>query len=1056
MADVTQQVLIEFTSSTEGLAPAVDQLERLGQIDKATAAAFKATNAELKAREATLKATATSTKAATDSTKKSIADVDAAVKNLTNDFTQGFNEGVIEALNEAGVSLDEFQAAMAKLQQSGKGVAQLEQEVAALTSQIDALKKGSQSGGAEVESLTAQLAEQQKQLTELQAAYEKLKKGQEENSDAGNTLRARLKEITAELGLMKINGEAATDPEKYAALTTEAGKLQSALGDVNQEIARAGSSTGGFDSLLQVTQGVAGGFAVAQGTAALFGDESEELQEVLLRVNASMAVLQGFQQLQAVYAARVAIARGLEAAATGVAAAATTAYNFVVGASIGLMKAFRIALAATGIGLLVIALIELVSWLSDSAEELENLNNELEHSKTLIEANTAAINTLSDGEVVRAEAANALESEILRLRGLQVSQQKVLLTGERDRLLSLRSTFKTNAEGYKELTDRIRDLDKEINAVNTSAFNNEISRTRKLLEESLNSQVATTERAILIAGEGTKAQLALQQKLVRDKLQLELQTQSLTEAQRLQIIEQSNRDQLELRLAFNKRSIDLEIRNIQDRLKSVEEGSVDELRLRTELLRKQAASELSTTKLSEAEKSAIRQDAINEQIRMELAFAAEQRRIAIERAQQVRADIIQAAITRNATELALAEQGSEERLHLEIVNIELAASEARRVAGQNALEINRINAQAQEQILALKRQFAEAAVEYEIRLEVAKNGRLVRSFQRVLSDERSTFQERVRAVNELFLIEANAIDRRKQALRDMYAANLISQQDYIVKYAELEDERARISEETEQQILDATRARTARQIQTSIELSGQLVGVLDSVFQNQTATEQSRLEEQRRNIDELRETGAITEKEAIARRKKLEIEERQAQQRQAQREKQIAVFRALLAIPSAFLQGTAQGGPILGAIYAAIAAAQAAIVISQPIPKFGKGKKNNYQGLAEVGETGSELIESNGQMYVAPKRTIVWLGSRDKVYNPKETAAMLEKPGLRAARLPEGMGMEVQPGVQFDYERLGKEIAKNQKDVSLNIDGYKQFVINGHSFTTYLNARRGY
>lgn len=1199
---MAETVIIEFIASTEGLAPAVDQLERLGQIDKATATTFKATNAELKAREATLKATGTATKAATDSTKKSIADVDAAVKNLTNDFVQGFQEGVVEALKEAGVSAEQFQAAIAG---AGTETKRTIRETSGLTEQLQILKERlsniqrdgafsdlqnrvntakkavvdtaaelerlSRTGGTDTErfsDLTQELAHQQEALQKLEGEYEaviqrasgldqvnqelerstasvseetqvfadriaKLKADLQkkpktdaygalekqlnsarrevlntsaalehlkktggagtENFDNLNKLlalqqtrlkdleatyqnvsaaiqevdpapieqplesiRSRLKEITQELTQMKVSGEAATNPGKYAALTAEAGNLQNALGDVNAEIARAGSSTGAFDSLIQISQGVAGGFAVAQGAAAIFGDESEELQEVLLRVNAAMAVLQGLQQVQAAWAGRLAIARGLETAATVAQTVAQTAFNVVVGASTGLLRVFRIALAATGIGLLIIAVTELVSWLSKENNELEKANRLLERNKNIIDADTEAIRSLTDEYVALAEARNALESEIISIRGRGVQDQikaiEAINSGIQEQMIGLAA----NSDAWFALNKSLEENQGKIKTLRSELNGFAADREKALRTESLESQIAITEAALTRAAEGSRAQLALQQKLVKDKLSLELNTQALTEAQRLQLIEAANREQLELRLSFNKRQLDLEIRGIEDRLKSVEEGSSEELRLRIDLLRKQAAAEVSTTRLSEAEKQQIRQEAINEQVRLELAFAAEQRRIAAERAQQVRADFIQVAIARNQTELALAAQGSEERLHLEIVNIELAASEARRVAGQNAIEINRINAEAQAQILALRRQFAEQAVEYEIRLEQAKNGRLVREQQRILSNERSTFQQRVRAMNELFLIEVESINRRLQALRDQFKEGLISQKEYNLAYAELEDERARISEETEQQILAATRARTRAQIQTSVEVAAQLVGFLDSVYQAQSDKEQQRIEEQRTRIDELRESGAITEKEAERRRRLLEQEERRAQQRQAQREKQIAVFRALLAIPQAFLQGVAQGGPILGAIYAAIAAAQAAIVISQPIPRFGKGKKDNYEGLAEVGETGAELIESNGQMYVAPKKTIVWLGAKDKVYNPRETIAMLEKPGLRAAKLPEGTEMKQTSGMSLDYDKLGRTIAQHSSAVNLNIDGYKQFILNGHAFTTYLNNRRGF
>lgn len=1084
---MAEQIIIEFIANTDGLAPAVDQLEKLGQIDKATAATFKATNAELAKRQATLKANASTTQAAASSTKKSIDDVDKAVKNLTNDFLAGFQEGVNKALQEAGVSMDEFQAAInGTISETGKFTQRiadlkaklnlskeansfqgLQKQVSAARDRVlqtaTALERLRKTGGVDTEKFTElnkELQQQQAELKGIEDQYDAVIASAENygkaTDDVTETVRQRLKEIQSELVRMRVAGENATDPERYRALTNEAGQLQSALGDVADEVARAGSNTGALDSLLQIGGGIAGTFSVGTSAIALFGDESEELQEVLVRVNAAMAIAQGLQQVQALWAARLTVARGLEAAATSIQTAAQTAYNFVVGTSIGLMKAFRIALAATGIGLFVIALIELVSYLSQTAEDLENVNRALERNKTIVEADTSAIKGLTDEYVAFAESRNALESEIIRLRGRALQQERAVLSESNERLSQQRDALDQTSEAWALLNKQIDDNNTAIRSIDRQTIAAGINLEKQLAKERLESQLATTERILSLSAEGSRRQLELQQKLVRDKLQLDLQTQALTEAQRLQLIEAANREQLELRLAFNKRIIDQDVARIEESIRGVEVGTNAELRLRQELIQRQAAAEVQTTRLSEAEKMQIRESAAREVVRLELAFAAEQRRIADEQRRQVREDLIQAAIHRNATALSLAEQGSEQQLQLQLANIELAATQERNAAQDNALRIAEINAAAERQKLDVKRQFAEAAADAEIRIESAKNGRLLRGLQQILTDQRSTFRERIRAANEIFLIEAANIDKQKQNLRDMYAANLISQQEYNVRYAELEDQRAELSDQANQRILESTRELTRSQVQTGIEVTSQLVGVLDSVYQSQANAEQSRIEQQRRNIDELRESGAITEKEAERRRRELEQEERKAQQRQAIREKQIATFRALLAIPQAFLQGTSQGGPILGAIYAAIAAHQAAIVFSTPIPRFGKGKKNSYEGLAEIGETGAELVESGGQMYIAPKKTIVWLGARDKVYNPKETAAMLEKPGLRAAKIPDTSSVQAKAGNQFDYERLGKEISKNQNGLSLNIDGYKNFVINGHSFDTYLKSRRGY
>jgi len=996
MADVAQNVIINFESNVDGLAPAVDQLERLGQIDKATAATFKATNAEINKRTAVIKANASTTQQAANTTKKSIQDVDTAVKKLSDDFVKGFEEGVADALKEAGVSAEEF---------------------------AEALKKG----GTEVDKVNESIA-------------------------------SRLKTINNELKEMRLNGEEATNPERYNALTKEAGSLRSAISDVNTEVQRAASSTKGFDSLIDVAQGAAGAFALAEGGAALFGKKSEDLQEVLVRVSGAMAILQGFQQLQELYSKRIAIALGLETVATTVQTAATTAFNFVVGTSTGLLKAFRIALASTGIGLLILGVAALVSYLTKEEKVTEDVNKAIERNTLLIEGNIKALQDRREISLANAGLDAKLETEISQIRAdNNLAQQRALEAGikllETQRQVVTRS-LGAQSEEYKKLTAEINKNRDSLNDIALAQTLEAIEREKQRVREALEGQIAITEAGIINAGEGSAAQLELQKKLVRDKQALELATQQLTEEQRLLIIAQGQRDQLELTLAFRKRQIDLDIKVIQDRLNLVEQGSNAELQLRRELLAKQAASELATTKLSEAERAQVREQSAREQVALELAFAAEQRRISIENAQIVRRDFLQVAIDRNATEIALLKDNNEEKLRLQLVSLELAASEERRIAGNNAIEINRINAETEQKKLALRLQFAQAAFDFEQRIEAARNGANVRAQQNILSGERSTFKQRVNAIIELTRIDAEAIDRRKQALRDQYKQGLISQEEYNVQYAELEDQRAAISEETEKRILEMTRARTIAQVQTSIEVAGQVIGVLDSLFQAQSDREKQRVDEQKARVDELLESGAITEKEANRRRKQLEIEEKQAQQRAAQRDKQIAVFRALLAIPSAFLQGLAQGGPILGAIYAAIAGIQAAIVIARPVPKFGKGKKNNYAGPAEVGETGAELIEQDGQMYIAPKSTLVWLGKKDKVYNPKETAAMLEKGNIRPARLPQ-TATTTTTGISFDYERLG-EVIKRGGGVNLNIDGYKQFVLRGQAFTTYLNSRRGF
>lgn len=168
-----------------------------------------------------------------------------------------------------------------------------------------------------------------------------------------------------------------------------AAELTDRIGDNREQVNKLASDTRGLDTLSEGLQAVAVGFQITQGVVAVFGDESEEVQEALLKLNGVMAITNGLQQAHALllqnsniamllktgstraYSVAMGAAVGLkklftgqlklEAVTTGAAAAAHVVYNAVVGKSTGVMKLFRIALASTGVGLLVIGIAALVA-----------------------------------------------------------------------------------------------------------------------------------------------------------------------------------------------------------------------------------------------------------------------------------------------------------------------------------------------------------------------------------------------------------------------------------------------------------------------------------------------------------------------------------------------------------------------------------------------------------------------------------------------------------------------------------------------------------------------
>lgn len=110
------------------------------------------------------------------------------------------------------------------------------------------------------------------------------------------TLRQRIKEVKDQLVAMADAGLEGTPA--FVALQEKAGELNKQFTELNKTVTGLGSDTRNINGLISLASGVAGGYAIAQGAAALFGDQNNEVAQALLKVNAAMSILQGLQQVQ--------------------------------------------------------------------------------------------------------------------------------------------------------------------------------------------------------------------------------------------------------------------------------------------------------------------------------------------------------------------------------------------------------------------------------------------------------------------------------------------------------------------------------------------------------------------------------------------------------------------------------------------------------------------------------------------------------------------------------------------------------------------------------------
>lgn len=951
MATTVQNVIIEFTTDTSDLATAEDRLEQLGTIDKSTASSFKNTNVELNKRV---------------QLEKQVAEALAKEQTITNKLVASLK--TLSGESKRGVE--------SLLKLSGKELAAgFEQAAISVEDYITVLQLG-ESEAADFESTTESLTE------------------------ANVGLKTRLRELTQELGKLKLAGEDNT--EQYQEMVREAGNIKDAMADASAEIKNAGSDTRTFDNLLGAAQAVAGGFAVAQGAAALFGDESEELQETLLKVNAAMSIAQGLQSITNALQKEGAITMLAQTVATKAQTGAQVAFNFVVGTSTGLLKAFRIALAATGVGLLIVGLIALVEALSDTEENLESVNNELERQKELTEAVTSNIERLTEIEIARADAAGKAESDLTRIRGRSLQAQAKAFEETNKQLVAQRDALNPTSQSWFLLNKAIQENNDEISNLNQKAVLESLQLEKQLADE--------------------RKKNAEEEKRKREEAE--------KKAREARIQELS--DQLAL----------------QERKKlAAEIAGTETLEFEKKIIQLRAKIELEGENLTKHQKALIREQAANEENELIKKRIKEQSSLAI-----------QGQIAINNAALSQIEIGNEDRRRLQEENIILQAQLEADAAEGNAQKIKEINAKRDADIKAVRLKFIEDTLAYELELEAANSAAIRRQQEREAANPRLALAVRFKAIDDLTNYELKAIDKRINALNSEYAAGLISLRDYNLKYAKLQDDQAKAVEDAEEKKREAQK-QTAEQkaaedkklAQDIINNTGQAVSVLSAFYNLQKQQDENKLDSQRKVVAQLLETGAITEKEAAERNKRIDQEEKKIRRQQAQRDKQIAIFQAVVNTAAAVAQ--ALPNFVLAGIAGALGAAQIAIIASTPIPQFRKGKKDRYEGLGEVGEAGAELIEHNGRMYIADKPQIIWLGKETKVYTPQETQQM-----LNYNTAPLNPVYNYSSEIKIDYDRIGKSVASNipQFGLSINEDGFKEWMREKESFIVYLNNRRGY
>lgn len=918
MADVVQNVIVDFQVDYSQLTSAQEQLAKGGKID----------TSQFTALSKAISSTATDTKGLIQDFKK----VAGTAISMGKSVEDAFGAGIQDALDEAGVSMEEFSDALAKANTPAK------------------------------------------------------------------SLEAQLRELKNAIALAKVEGK--DTGEEFEALRKRAGELSSAIEDAGKNIKNLGSDTRNIDNVVGSISALAGGFAAAQGAAALFGGENEDVQKALLKVNAAMAIAAGVQQFYNATLKEGSIAKLADSIATGTQSAATTLYTFVTGGATVATKAFRAALLATGIGAIVVLVIAFVNALKDTAESLEDVNRGIEANNNLLESSNNLLVKQSSVRLAIAKAAGAAESELLKIQATTAKAQYDNTTRTNEGLIrQMDSIDKTSAawfalnDALEKNRDTQKDLARDIEILN-------IQGRAQIKQEAEDKIKAATEAA-------------KKQKDLRDKEAAEARAQRLRE--------------LNDTLAF------LELQVL-----AAKKGSEVELDYKKRVIRAKRDIDLEGEKLTANQIKLIKAQAFADQQELNKQFN-----------QKATEAQLKAQLDTNAALLSGIKLNAEEREQLLIENIGIASQLEINAAEGNAAKILLIEAKKQADIRIIKNAAIDQQLQDDLKSVELTNRIITDSLNKQAADYTKSKDVRISAIRAVESIQLTQVDKEIEANKK----KIQSDEDYNRKYKELQDKKAAINYETNQKIeaddkadQKAKEERIKKTAENVVAVANQLVDFYSSLAALATEQDRQRIDAQKSQLQSLIDAGAITAKQAKIRAQEIEIAERKAKQAQAQREKQAAVFKAVLAVPTAFLTGLSQGGIYLAAIYAALAAAQAAIVIARPVPKFFRGKKDKYEGPGIVGDMGSEIVERNGRMYLYTDPTRTYLKANDKVYNAGETRQILHNSNVSTS-------ITTSKPERFDYAKLAKAIPSSSFNVNIDKDFIEESVSNGLSKTRYFNNR---
>lgn len=971
-------IIINFTSNTEGLDQAAAGLENVEVADKAVSDQAKVTMDAYAKRDKVIKESATGTKKTFD------ALADSASKLTKNIIGGSFDDTFKKIRNEVNLTDKQFKIFLQNIQKQAK---------------VDLFSAKNQAEVKQYKDLIAQAGQ----------ALTKLSIEQNDVAATSVSMKTRLRELKVELQQLEDQGKENT--AEFERLQIEAGKVEDQISDTNQRIKALGSDTFAFDAIISGVTGIAGAFSIAQGAAALLGSEDEDLQKALLKVNGAMAILQGLTQVQNVLQKQSTISiaissllRKKDAAATLEQAAAQSAETVTAGAATVATEELNVAMAANPAGIILVAIVAITSALllfgnesEDAAEKASKLNEELQKQFDLAQKlddpgvlNQQKIIDNLNQQIALRKSAGASDAELsnlsLKLRdaeikkgdlviksidknaadlGITVERAKEELASlEKSQLQSIKTNKDVQAEILKlrrlydenqisaseEITQVGLQKQKIISANELKAVETRIALLRSIVEpvketegqivdavdqrtqqvaeieqkgytDSLKSARAYAEARLIIARSGTEEALKAEVAAIRARQREESADPNLTPGERLKITVQANKDIEKANEDFERNAIQQAKSAVDIKLSFAKEGTAAELDLKLKSLELQYLTDITDKTKTVQQLLAIDDKYTSDKEKM---YAASNRRIAEDVINQHIAEA-KASITNlqaagvdstNADLLQAKKDLIDQQAALEILSIQ-NSQENEKV---RAAKIKLIYAQELADKRELERAKTQAEGENDLANRNAVSDAKISRAQAELNNTKLTNKQRIALEDEVF----NAQKQKLADLQDLnveFYANGIKDVDAF--------NREKLDIQTQSDILDIQREQTKEERKLAIrkqyeDLALKAISTSFSFVLDGYDQEEARLRQ-------LYQNKQISEKDFQTKSKKI-------QQERAEIEKELAIFQVLVSEGPAVIKGFQQGGFAGAAAALSLVLSLLAATRSTNVPGFKKGK----------------------------------------------------------------------------------------------------------------------